>query len=211
MKIFYNVSNNFIDEPHFEEVRVQEEMIVKINYSKTMYNGFFGKVKSIPIGMCARKDKKNMQESNEFLQRQKSIIPSLQGDCEERHLEDLIGLVDVTVVFGPDMSVMEEPHVISIPICKLVILSPREQIPFETILANQKHLKKKSSIDKVLDFYNKILSLKEKVQDDTKIMEISIDETRELLNRFEEIDMHEEFELGKLDECEDQPALEVSQ
>jgi len=166
-------------------------------------------VKSIPIGMLARKDKNNSVGSDNLLERKKSIEPSLQGDCEERHLEDLIGYVDVTVIFGPDMSVMEEPLVIKIPVCKLITLSYKEQIPFETILAKHANLKKKSAYDKILNFYDEIKKLKEIVLDEIKINEITIEETREYLNKFEEMDFSQELELDKLDEAEDYGYLEV--
>lgn len=158
--------------------------------------------------MLARKDKKDSIESNQ-LQRKKSIEPSLQGDCEERHLEDLIGFVDVTVIFGPDMSVMESPVVIKIPVCKLVFLSFKEQIPFETLLAKQSYLKKKNVFDKIKNYYENVIKLKETVYDEKRIGEISIEETREYLDKFEEMNLQEELELDKLDENEDLSYLEV--
>ncbi len=159
--------------------------------------------------MLARKDKNNSVGTENLLQHKKSIEPSLQGDCEERHLEDLIGYLDVTVIFGPDMSVMEEAAVIKIPVCKLIALSHKEQIPFESILAKHSFLKKKSVFDKILSLHDKIIKLKLIVLDDKKINEISIDETREYLSKFEEINLQEELDLDKLDESEDFGYLEV--
>lgn len=158
--------------------------------------------------MLARKDKKDSFESNQ-LQRKKSVEPSLQGDCEERHLEDLIGYIDVNIICRPDMSIMETPIVIKIPCCKLVLLSFKEQIPFETMLARQGYLKKKNVFDKIKNFYEKINKLKEAVNDERKINEITIEETREYLEKFEELNLYEELELDNLNEDEDLAYFEV--
>jgi len=158
--------------------------------------------------MLARKDKKDSFESNQ-LQRKKSIEPSLQGDCEERHLEDLIGYVDVTIIFEPDMTVLESPIVIKIPVCKLVCLSFKEQIPFETLLAKQTYLQKKNVFDKIQNFYEMIMKLREDVLDETRICEITIEQTRKYLDKFEEMNLNKELSLGKLDENEDLSFFEV--
>jgi hypothetical protein len=158
--------------------------------------------------MLARKDKKDSFESNQ-LHRKKSIEPSLQGDCEERHLEDLIGYVDVTIIFEPGMSVLESPYVIKIPVCKLVCLSFKEQIPFETLLAKQTFLKKKNVFDKIQNFYEMIIKLREDFLDERRISEITFEQTREYLNKFEEMNLHKELSLGKLDENEDLTFFEV--
>lgn len=202
------MSKDFIDEPHFEEIRLQEDNIVKINYNKTIYNGFYGKVKSIPIGMLARKDKNNSLDSH-LLDRKKSQEPSIHGDCEERHLEDLLGFVDVSISFGPDMSIMEHPIFIKIPVCKLVPLTAREQIPFEALLAKQVNLSKKSAFQKIDNFLLEVKMLLQKVIDDLKINEISVEETREYLNRFEEMNLQEQLQLDELDEHDDADYLEV--
>ncbi len=152
--------------------------------------------------MLARKDKKDTFESN-HLQRKKSIEPSLQGDCEERHLEDLIGYVDVTVMFSPEKSVIENPVNIKIPVCKLVSLSRKQQIPFETLLAKQIYLKKKKVFDKITNFYQKIMKLREVTQDEKRIWALSVEETREYLDQFEEMNLQEELEFDRLDENED--------
>lgn len=189
---------------------MQTDMIVKINNSKIIYNGFYGRIKSIPLGMLARKDKDIQEDRNHLFEKKKSVIEtSLQGDCEERHLEDLIGYVDVKVTFGPDMSIMDQPILITIPVCKLIPLSAREQIPFETILAKNLHIKNVSFKNKIHDFLQEILRLKEYTHDDNKINQISIEETRVYLNKFEELDLCHEFGIQNLEEVEDEESLEV--
>jgi len=207
IKIFYNLSNDFIDEPDFEEIRLNTDDIVKINYKKTNFDGFYAKVKNIPLGMLARKEK-DVSDTNS-LERKKSVEPSLLGDCEERHLEDLIGYVYVTVTFSPDKTVLDKPEVIQIPVCKLIPLNMREQIPFENILAKQIYLNKKKIFDKINEFYIKMQKLKEITLDEKKIDNISIHETREHLNYFEELNINEELQLDKIDENEDFSYFEV--
>lgn len=174
-----------------------------------MYNGFYGKVKSIPIGMLARKDKKNSLDSH-LLDRKKSQEPSVHGDCEERHLEDLIGFVDVAITFGPDMSILEHPIIIKIPVCKLVPLSAREQIPFESLLIKQSKLTKKSAFDKVDNLLREVKFLKTKVSDEVKINDITEEETRKYLHRFEVMNLQEQLDLDKLDEHEDTDYFDVN-
>jgi len=158
--------------------------------------------------MLARKDKNNSIDSH-LLDRKKSTEPSVHGECEERHLEELLGYLDVMITFGPDMSVIEEPVVIKIPACKIVTLTPREQIPFETILAKQLYLKKRFALEKIEKFYDEIKELKNITYDEKKLNELSIDLTRNYLNKFEEINLNEYLQLDKLDENEDSDFIEV--
>jgi len=158
--------------------------------------------------MLARKDKKSSLDSH-LLDRKKSVEPSIHGDCEERHLEDLLGFVDVSISFGPDMSIMEHPIFIKIPVCKLVPLTAREQIPFEALIAKQVNFCRKSAFEKLDNFFNEIKMLFAKVSDEVKINEITVEETREYLQKFEEMNLQEQLELDKLDELEDADYLEV--
>ena len=125
IKIFYSVSNDFIDEPPFEEIRITPNNYVKI--IKGDYKNFYGQVKEFPIGMLARKDK----ELGE-LKRMSSSGFQKEGYCPDRHLEELPGFVSVKILFTGDNppQQMKEPINISIPVCFLIPLSPEEQIKF---------------------------------------------------------------------------------
>ena len=152
--------------------------------------------------MLSRKDKEKTNDDSLMFTKKKSILPSIQGDCEERHLEDLIGMIDIIVMFAPDMYLMDQQEVISIPACKVVALSKRDQIPFETILAKRINNDNKERKNKIINFHKKVIELKEISNDAKKINEIPIDEIKEHLNRFEELDIQDEFEINKLDELD---------
>ena len=52
MKIFYNMSIDYIDEPPFEEIRIKPNNFVKI--IKGEYKNYYGQVKDFPIGMLEK-------------------------------------------------------------------------------------------------------------------------------------------------------------
>ena len=92
IKIYYAVSDSFIDEPPFEEIRIAPNNYVKI--IKGEYKNYYGQVKDFPLGMLARKDK----ELGE-LKRMSSRGFQKEGYCPDRHLEELPGFVSVEVLF----------------------------------------------------------------------------------------------------------------
>ena len=57
-KIYYCVSNSYVDEPPFEEIRIKPNNYVKI--SKGKYANYYAKIKDFPIGMLVRKDKEEI-------------------------------------------------------------------------------------------------------------------------------------------------------
>lgn len=211
VKIFYNLSDKFIDEPHFEEIRLHEENFVRINFHKSAYHEFFGKIKSVPIGMLSRKDlnSPNNNDDDFMFTKKKSVLPEIQGHCEERHLEDLLGMIDITLMFGPDMTLMENQEIISIPACKVVPLSSREQIPLETIIAKKANNEHKDRKKKIVLFHKLIMDLKEACSDEKKLEKIPIEEIKEHLNKFEELNIEEEFEISKLDDYDAEKMMEV--
>ena len=159
--------------------------------------------------MLSRKDKEIKNDDNLMFMKKKSILPSIQGDCEERHLEDLIGMIDIIVMFAPDMFVMDQQEVISIPACKVVALSAREQIPFETILAKKISNDNKYRKNKIINFHKKVKELKEISNDEKKLNEIPIEEIKEHLNKFEELNIQDDFDINKLDEFDYEKMIEV--
>ena len=92
LKLYYNVSNDFIDEPPFEEIRINPNHFVKI--IKGEYKNYYGQVKDFPIGMLARKDK-DLGD----LKRMTSSGFQKEGYCPDRHLEELPGFVSVVILF----------------------------------------------------------------------------------------------------------------
>lgn len=132
VKIFYSLSNDYIDEPPFKEIRFTPNCMVKIN--KGEFKHFIGKITQFPLGMLARKDK-----GDNPLEPMKSFGYEKEGKCGDRHLEELPGFVSLEVEFQPDLDnkgeviMLEEPITLSIPICHLIPLTFKEQNELEKI------------------------------------------------------------------------------
>ena len=159
--------------------------------------------------MLARKDKDHSEDAN-MLTKKNSISPSIQEICDERHLEDLNGMIDITLMFSPDMLLMEQFEVITIPTCKVVALSAREQIPFETIIAKNISCKNKERKKKINEFCEFVQNLKSLTEDQTKMNNTPIEELKDYLTKFEELNIEEEFETNKLEEFESEHLINVN-
>ena len=117
IKIYYSMSNDYIDEPPFEEIRITPNNYVRIQNGE--YKNYIGQVKEFPIGMLARKDK-DLGE----LQRMSSSGFQKEGYCPDRHLEELPGFVSVKILFMTNAEQIKEPINISLPVCFLIPLTP---------------------------------------------------------------------------------------
>lgn len=197
IKIYYAMSNNYIDEPPFEEVRICPNNLVKI--IKGEYKNYFGRVKDLPIGMLARKDKElsdvNKVRANEYQK---------EGKCGDRHLEELPGFVSVEVIFinGDDFLQLEEPINISIPVCFLVPLSAEEQVDFEKNIIIKKEFEIQETCKK-LDAWEEKCKLYETFINNDKILEEKkLDDIKEILSNIEKIEV-EKIEQNNIDEYEE--------
>ena len=189
IKIFYSVSNDFIDEPPFEEIRITPNNYVKI--IKGDYKNFYGQVKEFPIGMLARKDK----ELGE-LKRMSSSGFQKEGYCPDRHLEELPGFVSVKILFTGDNppQQMKEPINISIPVCFLIPLSPEEQIKFEKSVIIQQEMEIEETNQEIDEIFKKCEVYESYIKNDSLLEEKSLEEIKAILNEVEKINIEE---LGK--------------
>ena len=189
IKIFYSVSNDFIDEPPFEEIRITPNNYVKI--IKGDYKNFYGQVKEFPIGMLARKDK----ELGE-LKRMSSSGFQKEGYCPDRHLEELPGFVSVKILFTGDNppQQMKEPINISIPVCFLIPLSPEEQIKFEKSVIIQQEMEIEEANQEIDEIFKKCEVYESYIKNDSLLEEKSLEEIKAILNEVEKINIEE---LGK--------------
>ncbi len=189
IKIFYSVSNDFIDEPPFEEIRITPNNYVKI--IKGDYKNFYGQVKDFPIGMLARKDK----ELGE-LKRMSSSGFQKEGYCPDRHLEELPGFVSVKILFTGDNppQQMKEPINISIPVCFLIPLSPEEQIKFEKSVIIQQEMEIEEANQEIDEIFKKCEVYESYIKNDSLLEEKSLEEIKAILNEVEKINIEE---LGK--------------
>ena len=189
IKIFYSVSNDFIDEPPFEEIRITPNNYVKI--IKGDYKNFYGQVKEFPIGMLARKDK----ELGE-LKRMSSSGFQKEGYCPDRHLEELPGFVSVKILFTGDNppQQMKEPINISIPVCFLIPLSPEEQIKFEKSVIIQQEMEIEEANQEIDEIFKKCEVYESYIKKYSLLEEKSLEEIKAILNEVEKINIEE---LGK--------------
>eukprot|EP00340_Litonotus_pictus_P012286 CAMPEP_0170537538 /NCGR_PEP_ID=MMETSP0209-20121228/102771_1 /TAXON_ID=665100 ORGANISM="Litonotus pictus, Strain P1" /NCGR_SAMPLE_ID=MMETSP0209 /ASSEMBLY_ACC=CAM_ASM_000301 /LENGTH=784 /DNA_ID=CAMNT_0010839053 /DNA_START=33 /DNA_END=2388 /DNA_ORIENTATION=+ len=133
-RIFYNVSDNFIDEPKFEETRITVGNIVRIKNERN-YQNCYAKIINIPLGMLARKD----SEKGDVVEKMRSSDVMKDGSCVERHLEELPGFLDLQVLFNSRKEALfnKDKVKISIPVCNVVIMTMKEQVELEKELVHE--------------------------------------------------------------------------
>ena len=189
LKLYYNVSNDFIDEPPFEEIRITPNNFVKIINGE--YKNYYGQVKDFPIGMLARKDK-DLSD----LKRMTSSGFQKEGYCPDRHLEELPGFVSVVILFDDTKPPrkMKESINISIPVCFLVPLSPEEQVKFEKNIIIEKEMEIEEAISEIEEIYKKCEEYERYLKNDKILEEKSLEEVKNILSELEKID---ENNLGK--------------
>ena len=188
-KIYYNVSNDFIDEPPFEEIRIKPNNFVKIINGE--YKNYYGQIKDFPIGMLARKDK----DLNE-LKKMSSSGFQKEGYCPDRHLEELPGFVSVIILFDNSLQPkkLKNSVNISIPVCFLIPLTPEEQIKFEKNIIIENEMEIEEAINEVEDILKKCEQYELYIKDDKILEEKSLEEIKNILNEVQAID---DNNLGK--------------
>ena len=184
IKIYYSVSNDYIDEPPFEEIRITPNNYVKI--IKGEYKNYIGQVKDFPIGMLARKDK-DLGE----LKRMSSSGFQKEGFCPDRHLEELPGFVSVNILFMNNSQQIKEPIKISIPVCFLIPLSPEEQIKFEKKVIIQQEMQIEEANNEIEEIYKKCQTYENYIKNDLLLEEKSLGEIKEILTEVENINVDE--------------------
>ena len=186
IKIYYAVSNTFIDEPPFEEIRITPNNYVKV--LKGEYKNYYGQVKDFPIGMLARKDK-DLGE----LRKMSSSGFQKEGYCPDRHLEELPGFVSVRILFagGSPPLQLKDPINISIPVCFLIPLSPEEQIKFEKNVIIQHEMEIEEANQAIEEIYKKCLEYENYIKNDALLEEKSLDEIKGILVEVEKINVED--------------------
>ena len=186
IKIYYAVSDTFIDEPPFEEIRIAPNNYVKI--IKGEYKNYYGQVKDFPLGMLARKDK----ELGE-LKRMSSSGFQKEGYCPDRHLEELPGFVSVEILFtnGSPPTKLKDSVNISIPVCFLIPLSPEEQVKFEKSIIIQKEMEIEEANQEIEEIYNKFTNYENYIKNDALLEEKTMDEIKSILAEVEKISIEE--------------------
>lgn len=188
VKIFYNVSQDFVDEPPFEEIRLPPNHFVQILEGD--YKNYFGQVQNFPIGMLAIK--KNSNSSNnkqEGLSKMKSFGYEKEGYCKDRHLEELPGFVSVKILFLPNFSEIEDKDEINIniPVCYLRPLTNDEEIAFEKKIIIKEE-EKKFDIQEEIEEWEKICKNYELyINDKSELEKKSLEELKNILEKLDNI------------------------
>lgn len=147
-KIFYNLSENYIDELLFEEIRLTQGSYVRIqSYEHSKYNGFYSKVVSLQTGMLVRKLD---AEENSQLERMRSSDIKTVVSCKERHLEELPGYISIVIQFDKEKKFLENQIKLNLPVCEIYIISLKEQIELEKVLAKEQ-IKEEARLQNELD------------------------------------------------------------
>jgi hypothetical protein len=131
--------------------------------------------------MIVRKEKDN----SDLLERLRSTEIRIDGYCKERHLEELPGLVDIDIMFTPDTEMMEEHIRLSLPVCKLIPLTPKEEIIFEKKVLKNQIRKKSISMETFNYIFEQYLGLEKFINDSELLNKMSLDEIKKVLEFIE--------------------------
>ena len=194
-KIYYNLSENYIDEPKFEEIRVNKDSLVRINQHnnlslqknsssrKNIFSGYYGKVSSIPIGMLARKDKEEKE-----IERMHSSDIIKEGNCQERHLEELQGFITIDLLFNEKKEPIKLTK-LSLPVCLISIIDVKEQIELEKMSLKQQYIEEEAKKNKLELIYHDFKGMEKYTDFGTLSKEISdFDIAKSMLNTVSDTD-----------------------
>ena len=198
IKVYYSVSNDFIDEPPFQEIRLNPNHFVKIIIGD--YKNYYGQVKDFPIGMLARKDK-----GAEEIKRMISSGFKKEGYCSDRHLQELPGFISVEILFEGNSSnpvQLKEPIDVDIPVCFLQPLSPEEQIKFEKNVIIQQEMEIEEANKEIDEIFSKFQDYEGYAKNDSLLEEKTMDEIRGILDDIENVNI-EDLEQNSSDENRD--------
>jgi hypothetical protein len=198
IKVYYSVSNDFIDEPPFQEIRLNPNHFVKVINGD--YQNYYGQVKDYPIGMLARKDK-----GAEEIKRMISSGFKKEGYCSDRHLQELPGFISVEILFEGNNSnpvKLSEPIDVDIPVCFLKPLSPEEQIKFEKNVIIQQEMEIEEANKEIDEIFSKFQDYEGYAKNDALLEEKTMDEIKGILADLENVNV-EELEQNSSDENRD--------
>ena len=198
IKVYYSVSNDFIDEPPFQEIRLNPNHFVKVINGD--YKNYYGQVKDFPIGMLARKDK-----GAEEIKRMISSGFKKEGYCSDRHLQELPGFISVEILFEGNSSnpvQLKESIDVDIPVCFLQPLSPEEQIKFEKNVIIQQEMEIEEANKEIDEIFSKFQEYEGYAKNDALLEEKTMDEIKGILADIENVNI-EELEQNSSDEYRD--------
>ena len=198
IKVYYSVSNDFIDEPPFQEIRLNPNHFVKVINGD--YKNYYGQVKDFPIGMLARKDK-----GAEEIKRMISSDFKKEGYCSDRHLQELPGFISVEILFEGNSSnpvQLKESIDVDIPVCFLQPLSPEEQIKFEKNVIIQQEMEIEEANKEIDEIFSNFQEYEGYAKNDALLEEKTMDEIKGILDDIENVNV-EELEQNSSDEYRD--------
>ena len=198
IKVYYSVSNDYIDEPPFQEIRLNPNNFVKVINGD--YKNYYGQVKDYPIGMLARKDK-----GAEEIKRMISSGFKKEGYCSDRHLQELPGFISLEILFEGNSSnpvQLKEPINVDIPVCFLQPLSPEEQIKFEKNVIMQQEMEIEEANKEIDEIYSRFHDYEGYAKNDALLEEKTMDEIKGILADIENANI-EELEQNYSDENRD--------
>lgn len=198
IKVYYSVSNDFIDEPPFQEIRLNPNNFVKIINGD--YKNYYGQVKDFPIGMLARKDKGAGE-----IKRMISSGFKKEGYCSDRHLQELPGFISVEILFEGNSSnpvQLKESINVDIPVCFLQPLSPEEQIKFEKNVIIQQEIEIEEANKEIDEIFSKFQDYEDYAKNGGLLDEKTLDEIKGILAEIENVNI-EDLEQNSSDEYRD--------
>jgi len=169
-KIFYAMSEDFIDEPEFDEVKICIGKIIRIQ-ANSKYDGYYAKIKSIPLGMLTRRknDDTDIEKDNQLkLDKKISNIYPAESFCSDRSMDLKIhGHIDLEVVCNNKSELLSQNLYVSVPVCQLTFISEKEEVSIEKLLLQSLNIKSKDTLQEFNDIFAKYISFEKYLSDNS--------------------------------------------
>jgi hypothetical protein len=91
----------------------------------------------------------------------------------------------VEILFTPETKLMDQTNKISMPICKLIPLSPKEELIFEKQVLKGLNRKKSIQIETINYLYEQFISLSKYIDDPELLNTLSLEDVKKILEFIE--------------------------
>lgn len=189
-------TDNVVEEVPFEEVKIALGRIVAIQSCKE-YIGFYAKITHIPTSLLIHKDNNELAKmssslsniSNLSMEKTKSTVSNLDLSkidqdvfCKENHLNELYGIVEVSIIIAPDETVFDAPVKKHYCVCHLQNLDSKLEMKLEKLMMEKEEGLMVSNFEEV---YNVLLDYNVYLETPELVGTLSEEVAKEMLDKLE--------------------------
>lgn len=130
--------------------------------------------------MLSRKDK-----DKTIVEEKNNVIANFEGNCYERHLEELPGYIEVEILFDNTKKMLERPKKTSIPVCFIQLISNKDELVLEKILLKNENYQKINSQNELNSMYEEYEKLQRFILEPKSLNELLLEEAKITLNKIQ--------------------------